>query len=166
MKINRLETHDRLLHFHKDQWENIAQGANDCMTKNPLSLAIQEKCPYVYIFAHPRTAENGVDKRMLWQPRVSRPSPQTNSYLFRGFSKTDMVEICWLLPPEEMWGQYDSGKVTANEYVMWSINQYKTNRIFLGLPHPEDLSDEKGRFIYRDVVQSMQKSKKKFTPIL
>ena len=166
MKIDRLETHDRYEHFLQDQWEVIAQGASDCMLKNKLSLAIQEKCPYVYLYAHPRTADDGVTKRLLWQARVSRPRPETNSYLFRGQSKSDIVEICWLLPPEELWEQYETGKVTASEYVMWSINQYKTNRRFLGLPHPEDVSEEQGKLIYRNVLNALSKEKtpKKWIP--
>lgn len=160
MKVNRLETHDRYKHFIQDQWENVAQGASDCMLKNSLSLAIQEKCPYVYLFAHPRTADDGVNKRIIWQPRISKPKPETNSYLFRGQSKTDIVEICWLLPPIELWEQYETGKVTASEYVLWSIDQFKNNRHFLGLPHPEDLNDDQGKFIYRDVMKTNREKKK------
>ena len=52
MKLNRLETHDRLIHFKKDQEANIFQGAEDCLKKNPDSLFFQSKCPYVYLFAH------------------------------------------------------------------------------------------------------------------
>src|SRR5579863_4273753 len=99
MKINRLETHDRYQHFIKDQSETIFQGAEKCLKENPLSIAIQEKSPYIYIWAHPRTAEDGVNKRMLWQPRLSIPEPQTNSYLFRATSKTDLIEVVWILPP-------------------------------------------------------------------
>ena len=111
MKINRLETHDRLIHFKAEQSLNIAQGANDCLTKNRLSLALQERSPYIYIFAHPRTADDGVNKRMLWQPRLTRPKAQTNSYLFRAKSHSDICEICWLLPPREMWKTYDKGTI-------------------------------------------------------
>ena len=99
MKVDRLETHDRLLHFKKDQALNIAQGAEDCLKRNPLSLAIQSRSPYVYLFAHPRTADDGFTKRMLWQPRLTRPKAQTNSYLFRAQSNSDVIEVCWLLPP-------------------------------------------------------------------
>src|SRR5882672_2443569 len=114
MKINRLETHDRLMHFKKDQEANIFQGAEDCLKKNPLSLAIQDKSPYVYIFAHPRTADDGVNKRMLWDPRLSIPEPQTNSYLFRAISKTDIIEVIWMLPPVETWPQYKKGNITES----------------------------------------------------
>ena len=115
MKLNRLEPHDRLLHFKKDQEANIFQGAEDCLKKNPDSLFFQARSSYIYIFAHPRTADDGLNKRMLWQPRLWKPKAQTNSYLFRVKSKTDIIEICWIIPPRELWGQYDKGKVTLTD---------------------------------------------------
>lgn len=151
MKINRLETHDRLEHLKKDQSQNIFEGAETCLKKNPLSLALQEKSPYIYIFAHPRTHDDGVTKRMLWQPRLTKAAAQTNSYLFRAVSHTDLMEVCWLLPPSEMWDQYKKGNVTEHDVVEWSIDQFKTNRKNLELAHPDDLSDERIRDIYRDI---------------
>lgn len=159
MKLNRLETHDRLRHFKKDQEVNIFKGADDCLKKNPLSLALQDKSHYIYLFAHPRTAEDGVTKKMFWQPRLSRPKPQTNSYLFRAQSKTDIIEICWLLPPREMWPQYEKGKVTENEYVLWSIDQFENNRAKLAESLPDDLSDEIGGRIYHTVISEFRQQK-------
>jgi len=121
MKLNRLETHDRLLHFKKDQEANIFQGAEDCLKKNPDSLFFQSKSPYIYIFAHPRTCDDGVTKKMFWQPRLWKPKAQTNSYLFRAKSNTDIIEICWLLPPKELWNQYILDNVTEHKEVLWSI---------------------------------------------
>src|ERR1043165_3721886 len=111
MKVNRLETHDRLLHLIKDQSDQVQKGAEDCLKKNPLSLAYQSKSPYVYIFGHARTHENGVDKVLYWQPRLMKPNPESNSYLFRATSNTDIMEICWILPPHELWPQYKKGNV-------------------------------------------------------
>lgn len=164
LKVDRLETHDRYKHFMQDQSEGLAKGAETCLKTNPIALAIQQKSPYVYLFAHPRTADDGVTKRMLWQARISRPTPQTNSYLFRAISNSDLIEICWLLPPREMWDQYESGKITASELTLWSIDQFKHYRRALAAPHPEDLSDEKGRQIYKEVIQSL-KPKPKFKMI-
>lgn len=152
MKLNRLEAHDRLNHFKKDQTVNISKGAEDCLKKNPLSLALQEKSPYIYLFAHPRTADDGVTKKMYWHPRLSRPKPQTNSYLFRAQSKTDIIEICWLLPPREMWPQYQKGKVTEDELVLWSIDQFENNRNKLAEPLHDDISQELGSKIYHVVL--------------
>src|SRR6188768_2538257 len=101
MKLNRLEAHDRLLHLKKDQEANIYLGAEECLKKNPDSLALQEKSPYIYIFAHPRTADDGITKVMYWQPRLSIPEAQENSYLFRVISHTDIFETIWMIPPKE-----------------------------------------------------------------
>lgn len=153
MKLSRLETHDRLLHLKKDQSLNISQGAEDCMKKNALSLALQEKSPYIYIFAHPRTAEDGVNKRMLWQPRLSKPEAQENSYLFRAQSKTDIIEVCWLIPPKDMWKQYQKGNVTEHEVVNWSINQLLNNKKGLELPDPDDMPETQAKTILKRVIQ-------------
>ena len=153
MKLNRLETHDRLLHFQQDQWETVSKGAEQCLKENPDAIAIQQKCPYVYLFAHPRTAEDGVTKRLLWQPRISRPKPQTNSFLFRAISNRDTIEVCWLLPPREMWGQYTKGNVTESDIVSWSIDQFKNNWKGLDAPHPEDISEERAKAIMKEIIQ-------------
>jgi hypothetical protein len=152
MKINRLETHDRLQHLKKDQSLNISQGASDCLLKNELSLALQEKSPYIYIFAHPRATDDGRNKRMLWQPRLSKPEAQTNSYLFRAQSKTDILEIIWILPPEEQWEQYKKGNVTEHEDVRVSIHNYLHYKKEMEKPHPDDLSDAVMKEIYRRVI--------------
>ena len=156
MKLNRLETHDRLIHLYKDQALNISQGAEDCLKKNALSVALQERSPYIYIFAHPRTHDNGVTKRMIWQPRLTKPIPDTNSYCFRAISKTDNMEICWMIPPREQWGQYKKGNVTEHEIVQWSIQQYEHNRAFLGKKEPDDLDDETIRKIYTIVYTELK----------
>lgn len=160
MKLDLYETHDRLLFLKKSQSDTISQGCQDCLKKNPLSLALQTRAPYVYIFAHPRTAEDGVSKRMLWQPRLSRPKPQTNSYLFRAQSHTDLLEICWLLPPRELWPQYKKGKVTENEYVLWSIDQFENNREELAKAYPDDIAEDKIKLILREIALEMEQDKR------
>ena len=152
MKVNILEAHDRLKYFKKDQESNIFKGAEDCLKKNPDSLFFQERSPYVYLFAHPRTADDGVNKRMLWQPRLWKPKAQTNSYLFRAISHSDIIQVCWLLPPREMWDQYILGNVTENKDVLWSIDQYCNHREHLEKDEPGDLSDEKGKSIMEEWI--------------
>lgn len=151
MKLNLHETHDRYEHFIQNQWEIVSKGAEDCLKKNPDSLAIQQKCPYVYLYAHPRTADDGINKRLLWQPRISRPKPQTNSYLFRAQSNTDIIEVCWLLPPREMWPQYEEGKVTESNLVAWSINMFLIHLEDLARPHPDDLPEERSKQIFKEI---------------
>ena len=155
MKLNRLETHDRLLHFGKEQALNIAQGAEDCLNKNRLSLGLQQYSHYIYLFAHPRTHDDGTTKRMIWQPRLTRPKAQTNSYLFRAFSNTDLMEVCWLLPPREQWSQFDEGNVTESETVRWSIEQFTYFRYALEQPFKDDLQEDKCREIYIKVAKEI-----------
>ena len=159
MKLNRLETHDRLLHFKQDQAQNIFQGAEDCLKRNSLSLALQERSPYVYIFAHPRTHDDGVTKVMYWQPRLTKPEAQTNSYLFRAISHSDIMQICWLIPPTELWPQYEKGKVTQHETVIWSIDQFRTNKKNLEQKDPEDLPEERIKNIYQHIHIKNERTK-------
>lgn len=156
MKLNRLEAHDRLLHFKKDQGINIFKGAEECLKKNPYSLALQDNSPYIYLFAHPRTDDDGVTKRMFWQPRLTRPQPQTNSYLFRATSHTDLIEVCWLLPPSELWSQYETGKVTGDKTILWCISKFKNDRHELAKAHPEDMPDERIKQIYLNTFQTKE----------
>ena len=152
MKINRLDAHDRYEYVLKDQDDTIYQGAEDCLKKNPLSLKYQEKSPYIYIFAHPRSTDDGLNKRLLWQPRFIKPKAQTNSYLFRAQSNTDLIEICWLLPPEELWKQYEEGKVCESNWVQWSIRQYKYNRTELEKSLQGDISEERAWKLFKEVL--------------
>lgn len=152
MKLDRLEAHDRLIHLKKDQSANVFKGAEDCLKRNPLCLSIQDKCPYVYIFAHARTADNGIDKVLYWNPRLSIPEAQENSYLFRAISKTDLIEVCWMIPPKEMWKQYKKGNVTESNICRWSIDQFLKNKQELEKPHPNDYSEDITRMIMQSIV--------------
>jgi hypothetical protein len=159
MKLNCLETHDRYEHFINDQSQIIWQGAEDCLKRNIDSLKLQEKSPYVYLFAHPRTSDDGVNKRLLWQPRLTKPKAQTNSYLFRAQSHSDIVEICWLIPAPEMWKQYEKGKVCESNWALWSINQFLHNREELEKPFADDWNDEQARNIILSILISNSKEK-------
>lgn len=160
LNLNPFDAHDRLIHVKKEQALNVFLGAEECLKQNPLSLALQEKSPYVYLFAHPRTGEDGYTKVLYWQPRLSRPTPQTNSYLFRAQSKTDLIEICWLIPDRAIWPQFEKGKVTHDEMVEWSINQYRFNKKDLAKPHADDLSEMQGANILRSVIKEHEEALK------
>lgn len=177
MKIDKLETHDRLLDFHEKQSLIISQGCNDCLKKNEDSLFYQDHSPYVYIFAHARTV--GMDEKLkwiaqgiykdfkdcpekvlYWQPRLFRPMPQENSYLFRAISKTDELEICWILPPIAMWEEYEKNKMMANEIICWSIDQFKHNFKSLSAPLKDDLPQEKAAKIL-DKLKKIKQNRSK-----
>jgi len=160
MKLNRLETDDRLYHFIRDQSQTIWQGADDCLKRNPDSLRMQDHSPYIYLFAHTRTADDGVTKKLLWQPRLTKPKAQTNSYLFRAQSHTDIVEICWLIPPRELWKSYERGNFAEDNTIMWSIDQFKYNRKKLEAPGLDDLSDEQVKNIMTHIWTNSLEQKK------
>ena len=63
MKINPLDAHDRLKHFNNQDFD-IGQCCQDLINKRPFG-----NHPF-YIFAHPRTADDGVTKILIWQPRL------------------------------------------------------------------------------------------------
>lgn len=153
MKVNRLEAHDRLVHLKKDQESNVYQGAEDCLKTNSLSLAIQEKSPYVYIYAHARTADDGVTKKLYWQPRLSIPNCETNSYLFRAKSKSDIVDVIWMIPERHNWNNYGPGMVHEDEMIQYFIEVFQKNRHKLMEPHPDDLPDDKTKKILASIVE-------------
>lgn len=173
MKIERLETHDRFQHFLESQSKLIFDGANACLNKNPDSLKMQELSHYIYIFAHPRTLgldekiqywnsgkytrfEDVPEKKLLWQPRLSRPKAQDNSYLFRAKSFTDLLEICWLLPDKNLWGQYTKDNICESDVVEWSIHQFLNKREELEKPYHDDLNEMQVKNIYRAILRSKQ----------
>jgi len=153
MKLNVLDTHDRYLELMKNFSNIMSQGCEDCLKKNPLSLALQAKSPYIYIFAHPRTGSDGATKTMYWQPRLSKPKAQSNSYLFRCISRTDIVKTIWMIPNEETWGQHNKGNVTEQNIVRESIWRFIFERKELETPDPDDLPEQAAKAIMRDVIK-------------
>lgn len=146
MKIDRLETHDRLLYFQK-QSNTIYEGCMDCIKNVPESI----KSPF-YVFAHPRIVDHEEKKslilsgempsfipsqRLIWMPRITKPIPQTNSYLFLAKKNSDVIKIIWMIPPQELWEQYSPGKMTHNEEIWTSIQNFKNCRHKLSLPDEE-----------------------------
>lgn len=152
MKIDLLETHDRYQYLMQDQAASLSKGAEECLKQNPLSLGLQQYSPYIYMYAHPRTCDDGVTKKMIWQPRLSKPKPETNSYLFRAKSHSDVIEICWMIPPREQWPQYNPGKICESDIVIWSIDQFLHHRSKLAQKENDDLPDEVIKNIYIKVA--------------
>jgi hypothetical protein len=92
------------------------------------------------------------EKIMYWDPRLGKPEAQPNSYLFRAKSKTDIVEVCWILPPEETWKQTEAGNITEHNTARWSIDQYLHNKKGLEAPFPDDFPEEKARLILKRII--------------
>jgi len=149
MKLNRLETHDRLLHYKKNDFD-IGTCCQDLINKRPFG-----DHPF-YIFAHVRTDDDGIKKRLIWQPRLTKPKAQTNSMLFKAFPGSDNIRICWMIPAPEMWAQYKKGNITEDEITSWSIEQYKNNRTQLEMKEPDDLEDWQIDDIYTEISKSIK----------
>lgn len=149
MKINRLDAHDRLQHFTKQQFD-IGECCQDLIAKRPFGDHA------FYIFAHTRTDEDGVTKRLIWQPRLTKPKAQTNSMLFKVKPGSDNVRVIWMIPAPEMWKNFQSDQLTANETILKSINDFRYNREKLEEREADDLTDAQIDEIYRDISLNAQ----------
>ena len=180
MKINRLDAHDRLLHF-KSQGDNISKGCQDCINSRPDEFG---RHPF-YIFAHKReialdervailsqdqmdtildvtlkrryrSLEDVPTHRMLWQPRLGKPSAQPNSMLFRTYPGTDTIKIIWMLPDGslELWDQYKKGLMTENSIVTESMHMFQFNKTRLEAPEDDDVSQEEAERIYKAIARN------------
>jgi len=158
MKLNVLETHDRYKEFvRKDSAmaQTIGKCVQDIVNKRPFG-----NNPF-YVFSHARTDDDGYTKRLIHQPRLTKPRAQTNSMLFRAYPGTDKIKIIWMIPARELWGQYKKENVTAADKVAWSIHMFENNRTFLELPEEDDLSEAEIDAIYRGMSQSAHVQKMK-----
>jgi hypothetical protein len=154
MKIDRLETHDRMQEFMKNDFD-IAACCQDMINKRPFG-----NNPF-YIFAHARTDDDGVRKRLIWQPRLTKPKAQTNSMLFKAYPGTDLIKVIWILPAREMWAQYEKNKVTASKIVCDSIRLFENNRSLLEAREEDDLHDWQINTIYRQLSEDARRRKVK-----
>lgn len=152
MKINRLETHDRYQHFVKQSF-SISECCQDLIDKRPFGEHA------FYIFAHTRTDDDGVTKRLIWQPRLTKPKAQTNSMLFKAYPGSDNLKVIWMIPAKEMWGQYKKGNVTESNIVRESIDKYTNQRELLEAPEPDDLTDSQIDAIYKNIARSAKMQK-------
>lgn len=146
MKVNILDAHDRYIQFTNQSFD-ISECCQDLINQRPFG-----DYPF-YIFAHARTDDDGVTKRLVWQPRLTKPKAQTNSMLFKAYPGTDLINVIWMIPAREMWEQYKKGKLTENKTVCESIYDFEHNRGKLEAPEPEDLTDEQIHRVYRDIFK-------------
>lgn len=149
MKVNFLETHDRLQKFKKNDFD-IGECCQNLIDQRPFGIY-----PF-YIYAHPRTDDDGVTKRLIWQPRLTKPKAQTNSMLFKAYPETDLIKIIWIIPDRNLWPQYQKDKLTEDETIVNSIYNFENHREKLESPENDDLSDEKIISIYRELLQQFK----------
>lgn len=157
MYIDRLETHDRFDYFTKQSF-HINDCLNDILEKRPFG-----NVPF-YIFSHARTEDNGVDKRLIWQPRLSKPKAQTNSMLFRAIPFSTHVDIIWIIPDRLIWPEFSKGKITHNPLIEEFIHLFQFDREELERPNKEDVSEEKANEIYKELSAQYKKNKMKLKP--
>jgi len=164
MKINKLDAHDRYSFYQKQEFD-IGKQCQEIVNSRPF-----DNHPF-YIYAHTRTV--GLDekismfasgnyasfdlipeKRIIWQPRLTKPKATPNSMLFKAYPGSDNIKIVWILPPEELWEQFKKGNMTENESVSISIYDYEHNRDQLEAKEEDDLPDEAINRIYTDIKRS------------
>jgi hypothetical protein len=150
VKINPLDAHDRYEHFTKQSFD-IAECCQDLINKRPF-----RDHPF-YIFAHARTDDDGSTKRLIWQPRLTKPKAQSNSMLFKAYPGTDLIKVIWMIPTRELWDQYTKGKMMENKTVSESIWAFQNNRKKLEEKEEDDLSDEQIAAIYKEISTSARK---------
>lgn len=152
MKIDKLDAHDRLLDFTKKEFD-INECAQNLINKRPFGDYS------FYIFAHPRTDDDGVTKRLIWQPRLTRPLAQTNAMLFKAYPGTDLIKKCWQIPDRELWSQYKHGYLTESKFISECIHNFQFARHILDAPEPDDLPDWKIDRIYNEIKKEANKIK-------
>jgi len=146
MKLDILDAHDRRDHFVKQEF-SISECCQDLINQRPFG-----DHPF-YIFAHTRTDDDGVTKRLIWQPRLTKPKAQTNSMLFKGYPGTDIIKIIWMIPVREMWSQFNKGLLLENRLIHDSIHDFQFNRSKLEAREEDDLSDEAIDLIYQEIAK-------------
>jgi hypothetical protein len=178
MKLDTLETHDRLLHFQKAQADYISQGCQDCFNNRPAEFGNH---PF-YVFAHKR--EIGMDERvalfstdmqrslvdlsyirqymninnvpthrMIWSPRLTKPRSQENSMCFRYPSPpSDVCQVFWILVDAGAHTAAAKGQMTENKTVTESMHHFINNRAWLDKREEGDLGDEEANQIYRQIA--------------
>lgn len=144
MKINRLDAFDRLSHFKKQGF-----GIDECC-QNLIDQRPFGEHPF-YIFAHARTDDDGVTKRLIWQPRLTKPKAQSNSMLFKAYPGKDIIKVIWMIPARELWDQFTKGKMTENQTIFESIDKFKNHRAELEAKEDDDLTDDQIDAIYRQI---------------
>jgi hypothetical protein len=142
LKIGIHDAHDRLTHL-KSHDHSIGECCQNLIDKEPFG-----KRPF-YIFAHGRLDDDGINTRVIWQPRLTKPLAQTNSMLFKGYPGSDRVDILWIIPKRELWAESQKDKLAESEIVTNSIHAFKTNRAKLEAPDEDDPNDAEVDAIYR-----------------
>jgi len=91
--------------------------------------------------------------KLLWSPRLSKPTPQQNSMLFKAYPGSDNIKVIWMLPDQELWGQYEKGLMLQSPIVVESIAKFKKDFASMSLPEEDDLPDDRVNEIYASIAR-------------
>ena len=175
MKITRGDAHDRYSFFKQHDFD-IAACCQNLIDQRPFGDHA------FYIFAHARTIgldekiklyssgkyetlDKVPEKTIIWQPRLTKPSAQTNSMLFKAYPGSDNIKIIWIIPPKELWEQYKKGNMTENETIVVSIHDFENHRDRLEAKEEDDLSDEAINQIYKEISGSIKGKNGRFRAV-
>lgn len=156
MKLNHLDAHDRYENFIQQSFD-ISECCQDLLNKRPFG-----DIPF-YAFAHARTEEDGVTKRLVWQPRLTKPQAQENSMLFKLY-QPDIVKVIWMIPAKELWANFERGKMTQNQLIWESIVKFRSDKKKLEAKEDDDLTDEQAAKVY-EAISMHAKIKRKYDRI-
>lgn len=131
MKIDPLDAHDRLQYFTQKDFQ-IPDCIQDLIKQEPFG-----KYSF-YVFCHPRTDDDGVSKRYIYQPRLTKPKAQTNSALYKVYPGTDIIKVMWIIPPREMWNVYQFGNLFENSLIAQCCWEFDNDRGTLEKPEEGD----------------------------
>lgn len=140
MKLNRLETHDRLHYFLNQQFQ-MGDCAQSLIDQQPFG-----EHPF-YILCHPRTHDDGINKRYIWSPWIWKSRAQTNAMLLKAYPNSDIVKIMWILPPREMWNSFKTGTIFESSLILNSIYAFEKDKSSLEQPEPDDPPIEQAQMI-------------------
>ena len=179
MKVNRLDAHDRFSAITNRENQDIGKFLQSIINRRPFfdypfyvfvhkkQLGLDERiamfnkdaASYTPFKARKYNTLSDVETdRLIWQPRLTKPKAVPNTWLFRVQPGSDAVEIVWMLPQEELWDEYNKGKMTENQFVIESIHDYQFNREKLEEKDPRDLSDEMVKKVYGEVLQHISQA--------
>lgn len=168
MKVDRLEAHDRLIEVHK-QKDFISAAVQECISNVPDEIKSS-----FFVYAHKRTI--GLDEmakymlkspgkvpthRIVWMPRITKPTPSENSMLFLAKKGSDEVRIVWLIPDACMWEQYAPGKMTHDPLIWESIQTFKENPAKLMKREKDEPTKEDEKRFSRIIKKAATESKAK-----
>jgi len=168
MRLDRLETHDRLLDVQKKNLNTITSGLEECIKNRPAAFTHR----HFYIHVHKRTVgldekiailqqdirevllnpllnrrfhriEDIPELRVIYMPRATRPIPSENSMLFRCFPQDgNALEPIWIIPEESTWPNYAKGMIMNDEFIAECIEIFKTNPSFFCKTDELDYNEE------------------------